>query len=156
MLRLQAQGTIRPHAELRRRYPNLLKRQEPVIKLVDFTTPPGLCHNQPCKDTPLLPADRLNRYKAVARLLETGYCKPEWTTTWTCAACISSDSPVKNTSNVKVFATADKMVEGMMGVNEDLKAIFLTFQGVQHSQQWYRSFQHQMTDLGDGIKGHGK
>jgi hypothetical protein len=122
------------------------------IKYLEFRSPYKVCSNGQCKDTDPVPADKLQRYRAMTRLQNVGYCEPEPLIKWNCAACVDPASPVKNTTNVKRFETPNKSEFGIIGVSHDLKTIFVVMQGVQHNFQWIRSFESKLIPFESAAK----
>ena len=100
----------------------------------------------------------MEHYKAIARLIQTGYCpKTEnWLETWTCGACLEPNSPIKNTSNLKRFMTDQSDAHGFFGVSHSIKRVFVVFEGMITSTQRKRIFQYRMKRLQKGVKAHRK
>ncbi len=100
----------------------------------------------------------LDHYRAIARLIQTGYCpKTEnWLEMWSCGACLEPNSPIKNTTNLKRFMTDQSDAHGFFGVSHSIKRVFIVFEGMITSTQRKRIFQYRMKRLQKGVKAHRK
>lgn len=150
-------------SSLPERAPELLPRQVLMNTWTQNSRPiPGIqswnYYESLFKPSPAVDPLFLDHYKAIARLIQTGYCpKTEnWLESWTCGACLEPNSPIKNTTDLKRFMTDQSDAHGFFGVSHSIKRVFIVFEGMITHTQRKRIFQYRMKRLQRGVKAHRK